>query len=35
MTRKAKPLILAIAPNSRGFGFTLFLSPKRLIDWGD
>lgn len=37
MTAKPKTLILAIAPNARGFGYTLFLSSspsKRLIDWG-
>ena len=27
-------MLLAIAPNSRGFGFTLFFAATRLIDWG-
>lgn len=34
MTRPASMLILAIAPNSRGFGFVLFQAPKKLLDWG-
>jgi hypothetical protein len=27
-------IILAIAPNSRGFGFVVFLTRKRIADWG-
>lgn len=26
--------ILAIAPNSRGFGYALFTTPQKLLDWG-
>jgi hypothetical protein len=29
-----KEVLLAIAPNSRGFGFTLFFTAARLVDWG-
>jgi hypothetical protein len=34
MIHRATTVILAIAPSSRGFGYTLFLAPKRLLDWG-
>lgn len=34
MIQQVSTLILAIAPNSRGFGFVLFQSPKQLLDWG-
>lgn len=26
--------VLAIAPNSRGFGYALFTTPQKLLDWG-
>jgi hypothetical protein len=29
-----KEVLLAIAPNSRGFGFALFFAATRLVDWG-
>jgi hypothetical protein len=34
MTELGTTLLLAIAPSSRGFGYTLFLGPKKLLDWG-
>ena len=34
MRANAKEVLLAIAPNSRGFGFTLFATAALLVDWG-
>jgi hypothetical protein len=34
MIERGTTLFLAIAPSSRGFGYTLFLAPKELLDWG-
>jgi hypothetical protein len=34
MTMTPKEVLLAIAPNSRGFGFALFVTAARLVDWG-
>ena len=34
MIERGTTLFLAIAPSSRGFGYALFLGPKKLLDWG-
>jgi hypothetical protein len=34
MQRVERPLVLAIAPSTRGFAFILFLDPTDPIDWG-
>ena len=28
------PLVMSIAPTSRGFGYSIFAAPNQLLDWG-
>lgn len=34
MTGAQKQVVVAIAPTSRGFGFAIFATPLRVLDWG-